>query len=403
MPFSLPDIKKTIVIVGFIAIVVVLGWLIYVLFFKPPPPPEPPGPPTPPTPPGVLPPTPPGVEIPTVEPGAPGELPSAIARGGLTKTTTLTTNPVKNITISSDNELTYYDEISGQFFALDSQGQIVALSNKKFPQVQTVAWAPSAKSAIIEFPDGANIYYDFKTEKQVTLQKHWTEFNFSPDGDKITFKSIAMEPENNFLAIANPIGSGAQIIASLGEYAARVIPDWSPNRQIVASYTEPLDADRSSLFFLGLNDENFKKVVVNGYNFSGEWNPNGSQLLYSVSSTATNDNPSLWIVNAEGETIGSGRRPLNLETTADKCIFADTTTIYCAVPQFLPEGTGIMPSLRRGIPDDIYKVNLLNGTSAKLAELDIPLTITSLALSPDKKYLYFTDEIVGRLRSIRLK
>lgn len=399
------QIKKIAIIVGFIIIVIVLIWLIYIVFFKPLTPTPPIGITPTTTPPGIggLPGTEPGVGRPTVEPVKPGELPSAIARGGLTETTKLVTNPVKSLSPASGNQVAYYDEIKGKFFSLDPDGNIIALSEKKFANVETVSWAPASNKAILEFPDGANIFYEFSTDRQVTLPKHWTDFHFSPDGDKILFKSIAMEPENNFLFISDETGSGAQIVTFLGENHDIVLPDWSPNRQIVASYAEPLDAGRSTVNFLGLNNENFKQLVVNGYNFDARWNPNGTQLLYQVSSSATNDNHSLWIVNAQGNAIGTGRRPLNIQTTVDKCIFADTATVYCAVPQFLPQGSGIIPALARGIPDDIYKINVSTGSSAKLAELDIPMPIGSLMLSPDQRYLYFTDGLTGSLRKIRLK
>lgn len=401
---NIQTLRKTIIVAFFILIVLLLGWLIYAVFFKREQPPTiPPTGETPTTTPtGGLPGAGPRGVIPRVEPGRPGELPSAIARGGLTQTNAVVESPVSGISLRG-NTLFYYDSIEGKFFSITPEGQVVSLSDKKFSQVQTVTWSPSSDSAVLEFPDGVNVFYDFTNEKQTTLPKHWTEFGFSPTGDKIIFKSIAQEPENNFLAIADPSGGSAVIISELGDHPDRVIPQWSPNREIVASFSEPLDSERSELFFIGLNDENFKSVVVNGYGLQTLWNPSGTQLLYSVSSSATNDSPSLWIVNAQGEAIGSGRRPLNVSTTADKCVFSDTTTLYCAVPQFLPQGSGIMPSIAENIPDDVYKIDVTTGASSLLATLDIPLTIHSLIISPDKRFIYFTDNVTGRLRSIRLQ
>ena len=403
MKISIQTLRKIIIITVFVLVAALLTWLIYFVFFRTPKVSEPTPTITPTsTPIGGLPGTEPRGEIPRVIPGKPGELPSAIAKGGLTQTNSVVGSPVSGIALSG-NSLLYYDSIEGKFFSISPEGNVVSLSDKKFSQVQNVSWSPSSETAILEFPDGANIYYDFANERQVTLPKHWAEFGFSPSGDKIIFKSIAQEPENNFLAIADPNGGNAQIIASLGDYPDRVFPSWSPNRQIVATHYEPVDGERSELFFMGLNNENFKSVVVNGYGIETLWNPNGSQLLYSASATETNDSPALWIVNAEGEAIGSSRRPLNLATNADKCVFSDTTTLYCAVPQFLPQGSGIMPSIADGIPDDIYKIDVTTGATSLLANLDIPLSINSLMLSPDKRFIYFTDDATNRLRSIRLE
>lgn len=396
--------RRNLAIAGFIAIVIIIGFLLYIIFFR--------SSATTVTPGGTeggpegtggLPGTDIGGDRPIVDDLDPGELPDAIARGGITQTQRITSSPVTNLALGSSTGLSYYDQFTGQFYTLDSNGNIRTLSDEVFPSVDSVAWGRTGDKAILEFPDGANIFYDFETDTQVTLPRHWTDFEYSPTSDEIIFKSIGLEPENNFLFIADEQGNSAKIIEFLGAEAGRVNPLWSPANQIVANYAETLDAGRSEVFMIGHNKENFLSLVVNGINFDSKWNPNGSQLLYEVTSPTTRNNPSLWIVNAQGGNIGSGRRPLNLETSVDKCVFQDTKTLYCAVPQNLPPGSGLIPNIARGIPDDIYKVNLVTGSSSLLARLDIPLPISSLVLSEDNRYIYFTDAITGTLRKIQLR
>lgn len=403
---QLPQIpnKRLLLIIAFILLVFILGFLLYFVFFRSAPViTEPDGVITPPDQIGSLPGTEVGVDRPLVEDIAPGELPDAIARGGITQTSIVTANPILGITQTSNNRIAYYNRRNGQFYTLDNNENIRALSDRSFPNVESVAWSGNGEKAILEFPDGANIFYDFETDTQVTLPRHWTDFEYSPNSNEIIFKSIGLEPENNFLSIADETGSGAQIIEFLGTEADRVNPLWSPNNLMFANYAEPLDASRQTVTFIGKNDENFLQLTVNGYNFNSKWNPNGSQLLYEVSSAATNNNPSLWIVNAQPDTMGTGRRPLNIETSVDKCVFQDTVTVYCAVPQFLPDGSGIIPSIADGIPDDIYKLDVRTGSSSLLAELDIPIPVGSILLSPDERYLYFTDAFTGSLGKIKLR
>lgn len=405
MEFPQINLRKALIIGGFVILVLAMAILLYLFFFR--------GTPTTPQPDGVATTTPDGTgglpgtlpdggDRPVVDTLEPGELPDAVARGGITQTDRITTNQIKNVS-TTGNIVSYYDAYTGQFYTIDSNGSIRTLSDKKFANVDSVAWSGTGDKAILEFPDGANIFYNFKTNEQITLPRHWTEFEYAPSGDQILFKSIALEPENNYLSIANERGEGAKVIASLGKNADKVLPDWSPNDQILASYAEGSDSDKQSVFFIGKNDENYKDLVINGINYDSIWNPNGTQLLYNVTSRETNNNPSLWIVNAQGDAIGSGRRPLNLPTTVDKCVFQDTRTLYCAVPQYLPEGSGLIPALANGIPDDIYKVDVLTGKSSLLAILDIPIPITSLTLSSDNRYLYFLDEQTGVLRQLRLR
>ncbi len=74
-------------------------------------------------------------------------------------------------------------------------------------------------------------------------------------------------------------------------------------------------------------------MVVEGRDFREKWSPTGQKMLYSVYSIRSNFKPELWIVNAEGNNIGTGRKLLNLSTWADKCTFADDRFVYCAVHQ----------------------------------------------------------------------
>ncbi|HNU96331.1 MAG TPA: hypothetical protein PKH95_02895, partial [Candidatus Magasanikbacteria bacterium] len=37
------------------------------------------------------------------------------------------------------------------------------------------------------------------------------------------------------------------------------------------------------------------------------------------------------------------------------------TILYCAVPQSLPQGAGISPSIANGTPDELYKIDLTTG------------------------------------------
>ena len=42
----------------------------------------------------------------------------------------------------------------------------------------------------LEFPDGANVLYDYVNDKQITLPKTWTDFQFSANESQIAFKDL---------------------------------------------------------------------------------------------------------------------------------------------------------------------------------------------------------------------
>ena len=408
--------KKILVVLGFLLLVFVLGYLLYLLFFKPSLPTGPGPAATSTTTAGGLPiaGTGTGQISPTGEPvsGLPSEaerptgLPAAseVARGGLTQTAALNQAPSLGAVLASNgSDLQYYNQPDGKFYRLTKDGQATLLSDTVFHEVQKITWSPDKNKAILEYPDQAKIIYDFKTKKQVSLPKHWQDFDFSPTGSKIVFKSLAEDTDNRWLAITNDQGTDTQRIAALGDNEATVYPSWSPNNQTVAMHTEGINFDQQSVFFVGLNNENFKALTINGRGFEPKWAPAGDRLLYSVYSSGSDLKPELWITNAQGENIGAGRIKLNVQTWADKCVFASNTSLYCAVPESLEEGAGLFPALVKNTKDNLYQIDTQTGLKRLVATPTGDATMTNLIISSNGYYLYFTDANTGTINKIKLK
>lgn len=340
----------------------------------------------------------------------PGQAPSPdseasdVASGGLTRTNTLTNSRVYQTTLSSDGDsILFYDRTSGQFYRIDADGNRVSLSDKVFHEVENVTWSPDREQAVLEYPDGSNIVYNFSTGEQNTLPQHWKDFSFSTNGNQLVLKSMGIDEQNRWLAVSNPDGSQAKKIEPLGNKDATVYTDWSPNNQIIAMYTENKDFDRQELFFVGLNGENFRSTTIEGRGLQHKWSKDGSTLLYSVYSSASDYKPTLWIVNGNPDSIGQNRRSLRLQTWADKCNFGGGTTVYCAVPRELREGAGIFANDLDTSPTDIYKIDIETGIRTKIATPEGDKNINNIFVSSDNNYAYFTDKDTGQLHSIRLQ
>jgi WD40 repeat protein len=335
---------------------------------------------------------------------SPRLLPSEIAAGGLTETKSVGNGIAAGMTKTPDGSgVRYYNELDGKFYESGEDGNATALSDKIFHDISEITWSPSGEKAVIEYPDSAKIVYDFQTGRQSTLPKHWDDINFSPDSDRLVLKSVGLDPNNRWLAVSNDDGAGARTLASLGEYGDTVIPSWSPNNQSVAMYTESAGFDRQYVYFMGLNNENFKSLTVEGRGFEPLWNPSGEYLLYSVYSSESNLKPELWTTRADGENIGQERKRLGIETWARKCAFADNSTAYCAVPETLEEGAGMVPELSSGSKDELYKIDILTGQKSLVAIPDGSFSISSLTISKSGGDLYFTDGPTKKIRRIRLK
>jgi hypothetical protein len=137
--------------------------------------------------------------------------------------------------------------------------------------------------------------------------------------------------------------------------------------------------------------------------FTPLWSPNGDYLLYSAAGTADDFLPRLYVVTGKGDNMGAGRRAISLMTTADKCTFADAKTAYCAVPDTMPEGAGLEPAILNGIPDSVYKVNVVSGLVTLIGRPDIDTTISALTVSSDGGTLFFTDASTGNIKKMALK
>lgn len=398
------DKKRLVFITLFIVAVIALGYGLYRVFFaKPKAPLAAPGVPA--TGESAVPPG----GFPTAGAGErrPGEAaaPSALPTGAERPTDTFRPAPpaaqeqkvvetaVVDPTVTADGNVQFYNQNDGKFYRLAADGQAQELSDEVFFNVQNVEWSPNQNEAIIEYPDGANIFYDFQTKRQVTLPKHWEDFSFAAAGDQIAAKSIGLSPENRWLVAADPDGENVQFIEPLGNNANKVIVDWSPSRQVVAlSRTgQPLGADRQEVLLIGQHGENFRSLTVEGRGLQSQWSTEGNQLLYSVYSARSEFKPELWITAAIGDSIGANRRPLQLNTWAEKCAFANERTLYCAVPNRLEVGAGFQPTLADSTPDTLYKIDLNTGLKTPV-QLDQAHVIEKIIVSPDGRSLNFTDK-----------
>jgi len=397
-----PTIKRILLITGLIAVAALLAVGLYLVFKKTAVTP----PPTGGQPVGVGGQLPSAGERPPEVPGggapqAPGGglLPPAGSIGGAAPSYFKPT-PVEKVTsdfssytsVNSSGQLRYQNGADGKFYRIGIDGKPVELADQVFYNVSNVTWAKTKDKAVLEYPDGSKIIYDFDNKKQVTLPKHWEDFSFSPDSSEIAAKSLALAPENRWLVTSKDDGTGTKLIEPLGDNADKVIMNWSPSRQTVAlaQTGQPVGADRREILFIGLNGENFKSTIVEGADFQPQWSTTGKKLLYSVDSARSDFKPELWVVDAYGDSIGAERRMLELNTWADKCTFADDTTLFCAVPRELPTGAGMSPEIAADTADDLYKIDLKTGLKTSIP-LDKNYTIDSISFDGVNNKLFFSD------------
>ncbi len=336
--------------------------------------------------------------------------PDAIANGRETQVDRVIRGEVKALSSSQSGDTRFYNGDDGRFYRINNNGDIVALSDAQFRNVETVSWNKRGENAILEFPDGSNIYYDFVNDKQVTLPAQMTEFDFSYDGAEIAFEwENTYDDEDNWLGVASPDGSKLEFIIPIGdrEKQNRIHVDHSPDSRYIALYTKGTGLDRQDIIPVGKNGENFKSFTVFGRGFESEWAPDGKTMLYSVHSTKTDNKPELWVAKIDGDSVGDFNQPIGVATWAHKCSFSSTGhDLYCSVPNELPEGIGWFPDLNNQYPEKFYHIDLTTGMQTLLAD---PVGVrdfynaSQVILSEDESQLYFIDAQTDDIFSIQLK
>lgn len=340
------------------------------------------------------------------------ETPSTVANGGATVATPVTTGQSGGLAVNQNNgNLQFYDRTTGKFYSISPDGSVkTPLSDTAYPDVQSVTWAPNGNQAILTFPDGSKVLYDFTTKKQTTLPAELNDFSWSPDSGQLAAKYLdPQNTENQWLVVSKPDGTQSQTAEHLGANANQVTVNWSPNNQIIASYTKSVSGNQQQIIFLGANNENFPAVDVNGRGFLPNWSPDGRKVLYSTYSPLTNDNPHLYLMNGSPEALGTNVLDIGLDTRADKCAFAGSgQTLYCAVPYYMNPGSGPNPSLSAGIPDNIYRVDMRTGAVTLIARpvdqnKNQRFSATNLQVASDESSLYFTDAATGTVQQVKLR
>lgn len=401
------NLRKILIILGLVIVAVGIGFGIYFTFFAGPKKvAELPQTPTGGTPTGGLPSageagqrpqTPTGGEAPTV---------TGLPPAKTIATADLVTTGAVGMTLASDgNGAQFYDSTSGLFYRVSPDGTLIPLSNKQFFNVKNVTWSGDSNKAVLEYPDGSNIVYDFSSSKQVTLPKHWEQFEFSADGEKIASKSMG-QGTNQYLVVSNADGTDAKVISALGDNADKVDVSVSPDSQVVAfsSTGDPVGAGGiQEVYLVGQNNENFKSLTVSGLNFESKWTKEGDRVFYNVTEPGTGYKPILWAADATGDNVGKNAVKINLNTWVDKCAVLTGYKAYCAVPKELDTGAGFDRRTSENTDDSFYFVDLKTGATSFIGEPETDYTVDRVSISPDERFIFFTDKATGGLHKMEIK
>ena len=284
----------------------------------------------------------------------------------------------------------YVERASGHVFETTSDSlEQNRISNTTIPRIQESVWSPDGEAVILRYLDENEILKSFygKVSKDVGVLDGWFLSNnirslaVHEDGDILYMQKVGNDAKG---IISNFDGTDSKTVLSSR------IHDWTLMwiGDSVGTVTKASSALDGFLYELHSGVKT-KLLSVDG--LLTKINTDGTKILFSTSNTS---GTRLLVLDSETKEITE----VPFTTLAEKCVWASSSTFFCASPYNRISGT---------VPDDWYKGLLsfyddiwvydIETEEAKLvydaAAEGKTLDIINLTIDSENKILLFTNKI----------
>ena len=361
--------KKTFYIILIIlAGLIVIGGLIWYLFFRP----------SVPVAPGIAEFTVPGQET------AAGLLP--IREG-----------PVVSARFTGDDILFY--DFSGQLWRMkNSELKPAPLSQSLAENPADVIWSSIEKNIIKTgfYQSGISYFYsDINANNFLSLKSEIKSAAFSPDAKKIVY--YISDANNNSLFTSDSNGKNQKTL--IKNFQLRDITLSWPKTNQIALVSKPSGLVLGGLWTLDVNTAKLTKIIDNLPGLEAAFSPNGDNFIYSYIDK-NSQKPTLAVY---GKNISKNFQ--GVSTLTDKCAWADNSIdIYCAIPKSWPEPTVLPDDYYKNALstiDNIWKINVETG--AKNIVFENMGNISNISISGSGDSLIFILKNNGFLYKLNLR
>lgn len=321
----------------------------------------------------------------------------------------VTNQPIAGATIISDEAgafIHYIEQAQGHVFRANATTTAnTRISNTTIPEIQTATWAPDAEYFIARyFGDDGETVRSFsgniaEGETQGTfLRENITDIALRPDGERVA--ALTQNGDGSQTIATNPDGTEPVSVreSSLSGWDIR----WETANELI--YTTRGSARiLGSAYALDLSNGAFTQIVGARNGLATLPDPDGTHLLYSETENGT---PSLAVYDRTNDT----HRELALNTFAEKCVWsrADTSVVYCAVPNNIPQETYPDAWYRGDVSftDALWRINVSEGRSQFIFDVSAQsasdIDVVDLRVSSDDSLLIFTNKRDGSLWALDL-
>lgn len=251
-------------------------------------------------------------------------------------------------------------------------------------------------SGLVTFSSGAATEAEFTESAPPATIGSFRNLTISPNQKQIFyFEKTTTETRG---VITDPEFKVKTIVFSSPFHSWRAT--WPQNETVVLN-TKASGGAPGAIYLLDLKKRQTTKLLGDRKGLVGVISPGLTVLAYSET---LNNLPRLTFWDIKGvKNTGP-----TINTLAEKCVWQNEETIFCAVPKTLPQGeypdVWYMGEINTN--DDLWKINILAGETRKIrisGGLDEVFDAENLFLSKDSNTLFLTNRLTSRLMAFDLK
>ncbi|MDZ7726547.1 MAG: hypothetical protein U5L75_03130 [Candidatus Campbellbacteria bacterium] len=278
------------------------------------------------------------------------------------------------------------------------------LSSTTIPRIHEAIWTSGGDRVILRYLDEDNqtikTYTAALVEKESELEAGETPFELSgeflqddipqlvssPKGSEIFWLDSAPTKTTGIVSAPDGTNQSAVFSSSFSEW----LPQWFSSGTVNMTTKASGRTDGYS-YDLPISTGQLERNIGDEEGLTTLTNPDGSYILYSVSGRS---NLSVHIYN----TATGNSRDLFIETLPEKCVWADTETAYCGVPEDI--GSGMYPDVwykgQTSFSDSIFEIDASEGNAQEIyspSETDSEnIDIYKPFISESEEYLIFNNK-----------
>lgn len=342
----------------------------------------------------------------TTGPSDPG---SVFGSPGATGTSTMTTNTPRlyhltNFSVVSpslnpaENKVLFYQKEGGHLLSMDfNAGSGQQVSNLTIAGILSAMWSPAHDRAAVFYIDGEDKKGFLQTGSSTAngLQDGIRSFSWLPNGTQFAYTVPTRDVQT--LVTATTEGKKAAVVFDAPVQDA--LMQWA-SPDTFAFTTAPSGVAQGFLFTYSRTSRTFQKIFGPAFGLTTLFSPDGAYFLASATQQG-GSGLRLGLYASNGSLIFNDP---TLTTLTQKCAWANTRTVYCAVPRQLP--SGIWPDVYlRGMANTGDRMIRIDVDKKEMSEVfnENALDISDLILSKDQQYLFFINRVDGTLWRYRTK